>query len=591
MAQPTTAAPSADLAVRPPFLAGLDRFRPADPDAVRPADDEVADLRALLSAVLAAHAASLPVAPRTAPAPLAPASPACAAFGMLVGDGDIALSWPVRRGATPGLATPGLALAAAVGAAREVGRRPRGEDVDSEPIVLVVAAAQELDSATGQAALTAACRWAALDVDLPLLIVVDDTAPERPGVPAGWTRSQVDGRLGLEFVTAVAADPLGLSAASRWAVTTVRTRRCPVAVQLTAPPSADPLALAVRALVRRAVLDVDDVEGLWREAVLTAAASREPGADQAAPGEEELAVHASTAASEQARAAAFGQGLPETGGGLTLAASTAATLLDAGAARPRLTAADAAGPDDPLTCVALARGSALAGAVPVLSLPGPAPLAGAVPVLAGRGAGLVLRVPVAAGQAVAWSALREADGVRVACPAHPSDAPGLLRTAVAAAAHGAVTVLLEPLELADAVDMVEPGDGAWTAPYPPPPLWRLAHVPVGRSARWGSGADVTVVTAGAGVRTALRAGAGAGARAGVRVVDLRWLAPLPVDDVVREASATGRLLVLEPFDGPVGVAEALLAAVLDAGFAGRVSRLPASAGVAEVRAAITGLMG
>ena len=30
-----------------------------------------------------------------------------------------------------------------------------------------------------------------------------------------------------------------------------------------------------------------------------------------------------------------------------------------------------------------------------------------------------------------------------------------------------------------------------------------------------------------------------------RVVDLRWLAPLPVEDLLREAAATGRVLVVD----------------------------------------------
>ena len=32
---------------------------------------------------------------------------------------------------------------------------------------------------------------------------------------------------------------------------------------------------------------------------------------------------------------------------------------------------------------------------------------------------------------------------------------------------------------------------------------------------------------------------------GCRVVDLRWLAPLPVQDVLREAAVTGRVLVAD----------------------------------------------
>ena len=57
------------------------------------------------------------------------------------------------------------------------------------------------------------------------------------------------------------------------------------------------------------------------------------------------------------------------------------------------------------------------------------------------------------------------------------------------------------------------------------------------------------------------------ARAGVdaRVVDLRWLAPLPIDDILREATATGRVLVVDETRRTGGVGEGIVAALVDAG--------------------------
>ncbi len=63
---------------------------------------------------------------------------------------------------------------------------------------------------------------------------------------------------------------------------------------------------------------------------------------------------------------------------------------------------------------------------------------------------------------------------------------------------------------------------------------------------------------------------GCGSRGiGVRVVDLRWLAPLPVDDVLREARATGAVLVVDETRRTGGVSEGVVTALVDAGFAGR----------------------
>jgi len=115
----------------------------------------------------------------------------------------------------------------------------------------------------------------------------------------------------------------------------------------------------------------------------------------------------------------------------------------------------------------------------------------------------------------------------------------------------------------------------WTAAYLPPDRWDLTHAPIGLASTWGSGEDLTIATYGNGLRMSLRAAERLRADgAGVRVVDLRWLAPLPVDDVLREARATGRLLVVdEARHTGGGIAEALLTAVRENGFSGRAARV------------------
>ena len=62
---------------------------------------------------------------------------------------------------------------------------------------------------------------------------------------------------------------------------------------------------------------------------------------------------------------------------------------------------------------------------------------------------------------------------------------------------------------------------------------------------------------------------------GARVVDLRWLAPLPAADIVREAGATGRVLVVDETRRSGGVGEGVLAALVDAGYVGAARRVAA----------------
>ncbi len=112
------------------------------------------------------------------------------------------------------------------------------------------------------------------------------------------------------------------------------------------------------------------------------------------------------------------------------------------------------------------------------------------------------------------------------------------------------------------------------APYLPPDRWAAAHVPIGRGRVHGDGGDLTIVTFGNGLFLSLRV-----ARRliesgiGVRVLDLRWLAPLPVDDILRESRATGRVLVVDETRQSGGVSEGVLAALVDAEFDGRMARV------------------
>jgi 2-oxoisovalerate dehydrogenase E1 component len=57
------------------------------------------------------------------------------------------------------------------------------------------------------------------------------------------------------------------------------------------------------------------------------------------------------------------------------------------------------------------------------------------------------------------------------------------------------------------------------------------------------------------------------------VVDLRWLAPLPIDDILAAARATGRVLVVDETRRTGGVSEGVLSALVDASFGGRLARV------------------
>ena len=173
--------------------------------------------------------------------------------------------------------------------------------------------------------------------------------------------------------------------------------------------------------------------------------------------------------------------------------------------------------------------------------------------------------------------LRDIPGLVLAVPAHPSDAPAMLRTLLAAArVDGTVGVFLEPIALYHQRDLAD-GDGGWLAPYAEPADWREQHVPIGSGRVWPVGdgdAELTLITFGNGLPMSLRvAGQLAGEGVASRVLDLRWLSPLPVRDILREASATGRVLVVDETRRSGGVSESVLAALVDGGYRGALKRV------------------
>ncbi|WP_179801214.1 transketolase C-terminal domain-containing protein [Micromonospora purpureochromogenes] len=324
-----------------------------------------------------------------------------------------------------------------------------------------------------------------------------------------------------------------------------------------------------------------------------------------------------------ARIEAFGGKPPELAGPLTLAQSINAALADGLLAHPQLAVfgEDVAakggvygvtkglrekfGPArvfdtllDETSVLGLGLGAGLAGLLPVPEIQYLAYLHNAEDQLRGEAATMqffsqgafrnpmVVRVPGLAYQEGfgghfhndnSVAVLRDVPGLVIAVPARPDDAAPLLRTCLAAAAvDGSVCVFLEPIALYHTRDLYEPGDGEWLGQYAEPGGWAAGHVPIGRARVYGVGSaqDVTILTFGNGVRMSLRAAAVlADEGIGTRVVDLRWLAPLPVADIIREASATGRVLVVDETRRSGGVGEGIIAALVDAGYVGAARRV------------------
>jgi 2-oxoisovalerate dehydrogenase E1 component len=167
------------------------------------------------------------------------------------------------------------------------------------------------------------------------------------------------------------------------------------------------------------------------------------------------------------------------------------------------------------------------------------------------------------------AALRDIPGVLIASPSRPDDAAAMLHTCAAAAnASGMVCIFLEPIALYHTRDLYDDGDEKWLATYP------TAAEPIGRARTYGEGKDLTIITFANGVRMSLRVARSLESQGiGARVVDVRWLAPLPVGDMLREAGVTGRTLIVDETRETGGVGEGILAALVENGYTGAVDRV------------------
>ncbi|WP_426689313.1 thiamine pyrophosphate-dependent enzyme [Rhodanobacter ginsengiterrae] len=163
------------------------------------------------------------------------------------------------------------------------------------------------------------------------------------------------------------------------------------------------------------------------------------------------------------------------------------------------------------------------------------------------------------------TALRDIPGLVVGCPSRGDDAAMMLRTLMALAkVDGRVCAFLEPIALYMTKDLYEAGDGQWQFDYPAPDQ----AMTLGDGRVYNEAAnDLVVFTFGNGVPMALRAARAIEQELGwqVRVIDLRWLAPLNDAFIVAQASSAKRILVLDEGRKSAGVGEGVITAIVEGG--------------------------
>ena len=238
---------------------------------------------------------------------------------------------------------------------------------------------------------------------------------------------------------------------------------------------------------------------------------------------------------------------------------------------------------DETSILGIAQGAAHIGLLPVLEIQYLAYIHNALDQVRGEAASLqffsagqfrnpmVIRVPGLAYQKGfgghfhndnSIGALRDIPGLVLAAPARGDDAARMLRGAIAMAIEdGRVAVFLEPIALYHEKDLHTDGDGGWLTAYPPPPEVLLPGE-LGVYGKADTDADLLLVSYANGLRLSLQAAKRLADEHDlrVRVLDLRWLNPLPTEAIRAHAAEIGSVVVVDECRATGGgVADAIVA--------------------------------
>lgn len=157
--------------------------------------------------------------------------------------------------------------------------------------------------------------------------------------------------------------------------------------------------------------------------------------------------------------------------------------------------------------------------------------------------------------------LRDLPGVVVACPSNGPDAAKLLRTCITMAQQeGRVVVFLEPIALYMTKDLHEPGDNEWLFDYPP----INESIALGEVSSYGEG-DTVILTYANGYYLSRQAAKILYEQHGinVKVVDLHWLSPLPVDAILREVNTAKHVLIVDEGRRSASLSEGLMTLLME----------------------------
>nr|WP_067295596.1 alpha-ketoacid dehydrogenase subunit alpha/beta [Marinobacterium profundum] len=159
---------------------------------------------------------------------------------------------------------------------------------------------------------------------------------------------------------------------------------------------------------------------------------------------------------------------------------------------------------------------------------------------------------------------RDIPGLILACPSNGRDAVEMLRECVRLAREEQrVVVFIEPIALYMARDLFAPGDGHWSFNYVP--ANRCTPIPLGEIGLEGDGRQLAIISYGNGYYLSRQAARDLATEHGIelRLIDLRWLQPLPLDAIVEAVRGCDSILIVDECRRSGSISEALMALLIE----------------------------
>ncbi len=158
-----------------------------------------------------------------------------------------------------------------------------------------------------------------------------------------------------------------------------------------------------------------------------------------------------------------------------------------------------------------------------------------------------------------FNVLRDIPGIIIACPSNGADAVAMLREAVRLARkEQRIVIFLEPIALYMTRDLDEEKDEGWSFVYND-----AKQISFGEVGQYGQGTDLAIVTYGNGYYLSRQAYDELGKGINLRIIDLRWLSPLPDQAILESIEGCDRVLIVDECRKTGSLSEELMTLLKD----------------------------